>query len=357
MKTILNIGYSGRLIWVFIFSALCMTSFGQKINGLSISGPSTPELTKENFENLKSANANWVGIVPEKLIYRESLEFRPDSLNEHWSETIEATIESIKYAQQTGLKVFIKPHVVLDKKSKKRDKTRGADWRGDIKFSSEEDWTYFESNYEAYVLELAKIAQTYDVELFGIGTELKKFVSHRPQFWFTLIQKVKSEYSGKITYCANWDEYDQVPFWEQLDYIGVDMYFPISRTQTPAIGKTKKKWKPIVKKLESFSKEKNKQLLFTEFGYRNVPFSGQRPWTHDKGKNIAIDYRAQYNLYEAIFASFWDKSWVAGGFAWKWFTKAKSGKDTTFSVQGKPAFQVLKKWFGEYPDPISFSSE
>ena len=306
---------------------------------------------------MKSANANWVGIVPERLVYRETLGFRPDSLNEHWSETIEATIESIKIARQTGLKIFIKPHIVLEKKSRKRDKTKGADWRGDIKCSSEEDWRYFESNYEAYVLELAKICETYDVELFGIGTELKKFIAHRPQFWNALIQKVRAEYSGKITYCANWDEYEQVPFWEQLDFVGVDMYFPISKTQTPSISKTKKKWQPIVKKLETFSKQKKKKLLFTEFGYRNVAFSGQRPWTHDIGDDFVIDFRAQYNLYEAIFASFWDESWVAGGFAWKWFTTAKSGKDTSFSVQGKPAFQVLKKWFGQYPDPVSFSSE
>ena len=107
-----------RLICVFVFVSIQLTAFGQKINGLSISGPSTPDLSIENFEELKTANANWVGIVPERLVYRETLGFRPDSQNEHWSETIEATIQSIKIARQTGLKIFVKPHIVLEKKSK-----------------------------------------------------------------------------------------------------------------------------------------------------------------------------------------------------------------------------------------------
>jgi len=57
------------------------------------------------------------------------------------------------------------------------------------------------------------------------------------------------------------------------------------------------------------------------------------------------NYQAQVNLYEAFFQTFWNKSWVAGGFSWRWFSHKLSEKDTSFSVQGKPALAVLQKWY------------
>jgi len=291
--------------------------------------------------------------------------FQTSSENDFWSETIDANIQGIKLAKQLGFKIFLKPHIILGsiptpnvkilktpgglsvtKKTKAlKDKTRGAKWRGTFMPRNQVDWLVWENSYENYILQLAHVADSLEVDLFCIGTELKKFVTKRPDFWENLIKKVRKIYDGPITYSANWDEYRQVPFWKELDYIAVNAYFPISKAKTPNIKKTVRKWKSTQRRLKSFSKKKNKQILFSEFGYRNVNFAGSRPWTHDRQDDKTPNNQAQVNLYEAFFKAFWDKPWVAGGFCWQWFHKPPNPENTTFSIQDKPALEVLQNWY------------
>ena len=334
-------------------------TFGQqsnnqlKINGMSFIGPDKPSISKNTFTEIQTTNSNWIGLVPEATLDRETLRLIPDQENDHWGNTIEAQIQAIHLAKEAGLKIFIKPHIILDKRkiSKSKgilDKTNGASWRGDLKAEHEADWDTFEDSYESYILKLAHLADSLEVELFSIGTEMREFVIERPQFWRVLISKVRDIYSGKITYCANWDEYDKVKFWSQLDYIGIDAYFPVNRSKTPTVKKTMKKWKPIKKKLKKLSSLYKKKTLLTEFGYRNVSYSGHKPWIHDDGKAERND-KAQTNLYEAFFRTFWNDDWIAGGFSWNWQQNIVS--DTDFTIQNKPALSIIQKWYAQETYP------
>ena len=60
------------------------------------------------------------------------------------------------------------------------------------------------------------MAEEEKVDIFCIGTELEKFIEHRPAYWRELIAEVRKVYKGKLTYAANWDEYKRVPFWDAL---------------------------------------------------------------------------------------------------------------------------------------------
>jgi len=328
----------------------------ESINGMSFLGPESPSLNIEMFKGLRATNSNWVALIPEATLERKTLKLKSDNENTHWGETINAQIEAIQLAKATGLKIMLKPHIVLEKfdddKSiigqrffaSKEDKTNGAVWRGDFKASSEKDWLTWEESYTNYILRLATIADSMEVELFCIGTELRGSAVKRPAFWEQLIEQVRNIYSGSITYSANWDEYDKVSFWNQLDYIGVDAYFPINFSKTPSVYKTKKNWKPIKEKLAALSQKENRKILMTEFGYKNVSFSGALPWTHHKEKAIPNN-KAQSNLYEAFFESFWKEPWIAGGFSWNWLHTPLKVDNTDFSIQNKPAMEVLKKWY------------
>jgi len=356
--------------WGSVLVLLFVTTlsiYAQQIKGMSFSGPEDPSLTVDMFEDIKTSNANWVALIPEATLNRYTLTFLEDAENDWWSETIEANIQGIQLAKKAGLKVFLKPHIVLGKynqpltANKTRlvsysatgssqplvDKTRRAEWRGSLSLKKEKDWQTLEENYEAYILKLAKVAAILKVDLFAVGTELKEFATSRPVFWKQLIQKVRVIYAGPLTYAANWDEYHKINFWEDLDYIGVDTYFPINKMKTPTVKKTVKNWKAIQKSLRKLSKATDRKILLTEFGYRNVSYAGKRPWTHDKGEPTPTNYQAQVNLYQAFFQSFWNKPWVAGGFSWKWFAYPKSSEDTSFSIQGKPALKVVQAWYGQ----------
>ena len=326
------------------------------INGMSFLGPGSPTLNIEMFKGLQSTNSNWVALIPEATLERKTLKLKSDKENKHWGETIEAQIKAIQLAKEVGLNVMLKPHIVLERFKENKsiigqrffasneDKTNGAVWRGDFKASTEADWKIWEESYTNYILRLATIADSMEVELFCVGTELRGSVVKRPNFWEGLIQEVRNIYAGAITYSANWDEYDKVTFWNRLDYIGIDAYFPINFSKTPSVNKTIKNWKPIKEKLEALSQKENRKILMTEFGYKNVSFAGALPWTHHKEKAIPNN-KAQRNLYEAFFESFWEEDWIAGGFSWNWIHTPQAENNTDFSIQNKPALDVLKKWY------------
>ena len=333
----------------------------EKINGISLRAPRIPPLIGDSIAAIKRTHANWIAIVPEATLERNTLKLRPDAENDWWGETIEANIEAIHLAKNRGFKIMLKPQIVLsavEAKSKKinislkgknkislnKDKTSGVVWRGDFEAKNENDWKIWENSYEAYILRLAHVADSLEVDLFCIGNELRQSAVKRPDYWRQLIKKIKNIYKGPLTYSANWDEYNKITFWDELDFIGLDTYFPINAAAVPSIKKTYKNWKPILKKLKKTSKKYDRKIIITEFGYRNIEYAGKKPWLHDFDKDRISD-KAQLHLYEAFFQAFWNKKWVAGGFLWQWFHTSKKGVNATFSPQGKPALEVLKKWY------------
>ncbi len=329
----------------------------EKIKGLNFSGPKQASFTPPLMANIQNSQANWMAFIPQATLERETLKLLYDQSHDSWSQTIPGTIEGIALAKKEGFNIMLKPHIILEKietpPSKLRqlfsiiyssDKTNGADWRGNFKARNRQDWKTWEDNYEKYILRLATIADSMEVALFCIGTELRASAVHRPQFWRKLIKKVKTIYKGPITYSANWDEYDQITFWNELDYIGVNAYFPISDSATPQVHNTLKNWQPILQKMQKISQKNQRQLIITEFGYQNVDYAGKQPWTHEY-QNAQPNYQSQINLYEAFFQSFWSKSWVAGGFLWEWFSHPNESPAIHFSPQNKPAMSVLQKWY------------
>ena len=214
--------------------------------------------------------------------------------------------------------------------------------------NSEEDWKLLEDSYRLFILSFARLAMETQVDLFCLGTELDQFIVHRPEFWTQLILEVKNIYKGKLTYAANWDEYKRVPFWIQLDYIGVDGYFPVSESKTPPINEIKAGWSQWKNEMKTLSDSVNKKILFTEFGYRSVDFNGKKPWDSKRLKG-AVNLDAQANALQAIHNQFWKEEWFAGGFVWKWFLshdKVGGEKNNRFTPQNKPAEELIRKLYG-----------
>ena len=198
-------------------------------------------------------------------------------------------------------------------------------------------------------MDYAQVAQVANVEIFCIGTELENFIKNRPNYWKRLIVEIRKVYKGKLTYAANWNEYNHTPFWNNLDYIGIDGYFPISDLKTPTLEDCKlglERWKIEIKKY--YDKHKN-PILFTEFGYRSVDFTGKEPWKSDRDMG-QVNLEAQKNATQAFFETFWNEDWVAGGFIWKWYHNhnyAGGNDNTRFTPQNKPAEAVIKAFYSK----------
>ena len=308
--------------------------YGQKMKGLSFVG-SSEKIDSTDVMPIVEVNANWVSIMPFGFIRNGKVMY--NSKWQWWGEKTEGARETIRLCQESGLKIMLKPQIWI----------MGA-YTGDFTLEKEGDWMVFERSYREFVMEFVQLAVEMKVDLFCVGTEWREFVKERPVFWKKLIGEVKETYSGKLTYAANWDDYKDVPFWKELDYIGVDAYFPICVSSDSKYKEMCASWKKYSAVLGQFSKEQGLKILFTEFGYRSLAGTTKAPWVSDtKGK---CDLNEQNNGYKAIFETVWKEDWLAGGFVWKWFHNHESHggkKNLGFTPQNKPAEETIRQFWKE----------
>ena len=307
-----------------------------KINGLSFVA-SNKKLLKKDILPVVKFHANWVALMP--FGYMPSDKEPMLTFNTEWQwwgethEGIKAT-SSLFYMQ--GIKRMLKPQIWI----------KGGRFTGLIAMKSEEEWLQFEKKYETFILYYAKLAQEEHIELLCIGTELNLFVKSRPDYWKLIILKIRKMYSGKLTYAANWDSYENPAFWDELDYIGIDAYFPLSAATTPTVKELNEAWTPTKIALNKFSQKKQKSIIFTEYGYRSIDFCAEKPWVSDTKANYNV--AAQQNALISIFDTFWQETWFTGGFLWKWFDSnpnAGGQNHTGFTVQNKKTETTVKKMY------------
>ena len=107
--------------------------------------------------------------------------------------------------------------------------------------------------------------------------------------WGTLIAATREIYAGKLTYAANFDHYEKVGFWNDLDYIGINSYFTLRPhlDDTPdkdeLLGQFTDHWRSILGRVESFRRSVDAAgmpVMFTEIGYTFRRHSTVEPWNH-----------------------------------------------------------------------------
>ena len=161
----------------------------------------------------------------------------------------------------------LKPHIDL----------QDGTWRGNITFDQESDWTIWFNEYRIFVSHYAEIAERSNVPLLVIGTELKG-TTHRAE-WRDVITDVRSIFHGQVVYAANHDHYMNVPFWNLLDYIGIDGYFPLTDDYNPTPEMLSLAFKHIAQDLSAFSEMMNLKIIFTELGYQSFDGTNTTPWS------------------------------------------------------------------------------
>ena len=328
------------LLFLCLLQFSCSSQVQKKINGVSFVA-SREEVLQEYVEEVVKVNANHAAVMPFGFIRDAgSPEVVFDTDRQWFGETKKGAVQYIELLHKNGIKTMVKPHIWLWK----------GEFTGTLEMSSEEGWKALEVSYEKFILSYAEMAQVTNSEIFCIGTELEKFVTNRPEFWNRLIVKIRSVYKGKLTYAANWDEYPKVPFWEALDYIGIDAYFPLSEEQTPTVEQLKMGWQRWKNDIQALSAKTNRKVLFTEFGYRSMDFTAKKPWLVDRNEE-KVNFEAQVNAKKAIFEEFWEEDWFAGGYVWKWFVNHKrsgGADDNRFTPQNKPAQDIIKEAYKKY---------
>lgn len=308
------------------------------MNGVNLMPPLHPVESNCTL-GMESIGAGWISLVTYIAGYMDKPLLNYDQMPRRWGDTPEGVEAMVVQAREKGFKIMLKPSIWIP----------GFGWPGEMSFKSNKDWEEWENNYRNYLFEYLEIAKKHEVEIFCIGTEIKQAVKERPDFWNNLIQEIRSSYPGKLTYSSNWDNFYEVDFWDQLDFIGVDAYFPLVEARTPGMKELKRAWRTPKKQLEVFSTTWQKPILLTEFGYRSIDRCAWQQWEFEHLRNGEAEQNtdAQVNAYQAILEECWNQEWCAGGFIWNWefeFEAAPSN-DNGYSPNNKPAASTISKFY------------
>jgi hypothetical protein len=217
--------------------------------------------------------------------------------------------------------------------------------------TSETDWEMWFGEYRRFILHYAELADSMQAAMLCIGTELEG-TTHRETDWRRLIAEIRAVYPGPLVYAANWSgEFERITFWDALDAIGIQAYFPVAGDSAVTPASLDEAWRGPLGRIEAISRRTGKPVILTEAGYRSSADAGIEPWRWRSP--AAVDSTLQAQLVEALFRAFWSQPWFMGVYVWKWYPgiDASAGDDRAarrardFTPQGKPAAEVMSRWF------------
>jgi len=161
-----------------------------------------------------------------------------------------------------------------------------------------------------------------------------------------VIQGVRERYSGPIVYAADWTNYQNIEWWDSVDYVGIDTYFPLSVLKyDPDLDELKNAWVNYADEIETWLSTVNKPVIFTEIGYRSGDGTNMCPSNY--WSDMPVDLQEQRDCYEAAFQTLWNRSWFYGFYWWTWIYDPEQGgpNDSSHTPQNKPTQDVITQWY------------
>ncbi len=302
------------------------------------------EVTAEHIDALEEANVDWIVQTPfgwQTGVDGAEIELHTEG-RIYWGERDVGLEETTRLARERGIATLLKPHLWIRRAEGK--------WRSDIAMKNDADWQRWFASYRVFILHYARLAERLGIEALCVGTELHRTVVERPADWRRLIAEIRTVYAGRLTYAANWyREFQEVPFWDDLDYIGIQGYFPLSSEDRPTLAQLEHGWQEHLAAIEAVQRRFDRPVLFTEVGYKSTPRTAAEPWTwpdRHAAEPPPVDLELQADAYRAFFEVFWHRPWVAGAYFWKWYPLAPAPDNADFTPQGKPAERVMSGWYG-----------
>lgn len=300
------------------------------------------EKIKPSLDSLAELNVNALAIVPYTFQRDPNKAGDLPIGDSAGGENDWATACSIREAHSRGWFTMLKPQIWVG---------RGS-WPGDIDFETEEEWDEFFDHYTYWILHYALLAEKEKAGALCIGTELRYTTLKHPERWREIIRKVRMVYGGQVTYAANWgDEFEGFSFWDDLDAIGLNSYYPISESDDPTDEELLAGARRWMKMAQAVSQKMGKPLWLTETGYRSVSTPWKNP--HAEAGDRASDPRAQARCYRALLTAADETPELKGIFIWKWpsYLGADEGARSpgrNFSPGGKEAAEVLADFYGAW---------
>ena len=293
-------------------------------------------LAQQSVDEMKALGSNAMALVPYSFLRNPNVPATIPVVKYPGSETDEAVIASAFYAKKQGLAVMLKPQIWLGH----------GQWPGDIKMSSDAEWKSFFGDYSYWMAHYALLAELYDLDILCIGTEMTQTTQLRPYDWRFLIHRLRKLYSGSLTYAANWGaEFENSAFWDDLDYIGLNCYYPLSAKDNPTQQELEAGFAVVLSKIDQVWNRFHKPLIFTEIGFPSVDHPWKEP--HVDWGSDTFNEADQKRCYEIICKGIQNQPWCKGILWWKFSShlRQSEGSRTDFSPYHKEAEEVVRNWF------------
>ncbi|MBQ9964852.1 MAG: hypothetical protein IJP14_07020 [Clostridia bacterium] len=314
-----------------------------------------PELMREMGINWVTVNANFC----QEHYYSQKVfldfEFSTGELE---------LMEITKRLHENGIKVLFKPCLTsLD----------GA-WMGFVKFPNvmrqiegvnNDYWSIWFNSFLESSKYFADIAERTGMDAMMIGAEYFG-TEGKSDWWRKVIEETRSRYGGPLSYeftCESRKHYE-LDWFDGLDFLCYS-YYPhavpfepkyfngecdINETPDYTVEDMMKHMESRKARIRSISERfDNKPILFTEYGVRSSHGCVMQPFEIETlGR---YDGEQQARFMEASFRTFYDNPEWMGLLWWKWdetqyrpHYHADPAGNRGFTVQGKPAEAVMKKW-------------
>lgn len=303
----------------------------------------SPE-AERSMERLASNGLDWI-CIPVNCFQESYYSLNVFSLFGR-TQTDEEVAFAVNKAHSLGLKVCLKPMVdCLDRS-----------WRARINFPPENPmyWERWFASYTRFMLHYAAIAEKLGCEMLCTGCEMAGMDS-QDAYCLKLIEDVRRVYHGIVMHNVNHGDEMKFPWLTAVDVIGISAYYPCTTPENRSLEHMKEVWTGISDMLEKVHEHYGKPLMYAEIGVRNEEGCTQYPWDFKHRPDVPYSEQEQADFYEAAISTSFDKPWFCGYFWWDWkailppIEKAKENKD--FTIYGKQAEQVLKKWYERIGNP------
>jgi hypothetical protein len=207
------------------------------------------EVWEDAVQSIYDAGLRAVSISPLRFVKPSTGEIRLSDGSNTGPDLVHVEA-AVARASALGMSITVNPFIEPDGFSK---------WRAELDFSGAAK-TEFWSDYLAYMVEVAEMADAHGAARMNVGTELNALVenpAHNAD-WLAVIAAVDAAFSGQIGYAANWDDYDHpnltATIWEHpsVGYMGVDTYAPLataaeaSGVGNPSVASLEASWTSVL---------------------------------------------------------------------------------------------------------------
>ncbi len=296
--------------------------------------------TATSLRELDASGANAVALIA--TWYQPTLDssvVAPDPLRTPSDESLARAVRS---AKRHGMKVMLR--LVVDVES---GESRTA-------IAPRLPALWFDT-YARMVDHYSSLARAAGVDALQIGVELSGLTYGWISRWRKLVHRARTRFDGELSYGANWDEFPRIRWWDAVDAIAVDAYFPLAADARPrSEEEIVHAWSASVDQygnraryideLAAVQRRFRRPVIFSEIGYASVEGTLVEPWRTD-GRYSA---QAQLRATNAAIRAFVGKPWFRGMYFWQWHPAVGAGGagDTDHTPEGKPAARAIASWFG-----------